>query len=143
MPEIEQPKRIDPPSRPVDGDINDQAEIRNRDPSRVYCKANPNDYHTGVPAMERLGWIVETHRKDGPKVLGGQRAADGAALTIAGDVVMSRSREAQAAYEASKHGMADLRSTAIGQRGGIDGVRGDNGRLATHAEDAAERFVRG
>lgn len=141
MPETQ--KRFDPPSRPIDGDINLQAELTNLDPARVYCKANPNDYFTGVPFMQRNGWVVETHRKDGPRVVGGLTSKDGDVLTIAGDYVMSRSREAHAAYEAAKHKVADLRSKAIGQRGGVDQVRGDNGRLAEHQEDAREQFVRG
>lgn len=130
MPDVQ--KRHDPPSRPVDGDINEQAELINKDPNRVYCKASPNDYYTGVPALMRLGWVVETHRKDGPRVIGGMTSKDGDALTIAGDYVMSRSREAQEAYERSKNKMADMRSAAIGQRGGVDGVRGDNGSMAYH-----------
>lgn len=136
-------KRFDPPSRPVDGDINSQARIRNVPPDRVVCLANPNDYDTGVQGMQQQGWVIERHTKDGLKVLGGETAKDGDALTVNGQVVMTKSRALHEEYERSKHGMADLRSRAIGQPGGIDGVRGANGRLAQYSDDPREQPVRG
>lgn len=121
-PQSEQPQRIDPPrSAPVDGDFTRQARIGNKDPNRVYCLANPNDFETGVPEMESQGWIVETKRKGGPTVIG-CTASDGSALTVGGQILMSRSREAQQRYEEEKVRMSSLRSQAIGQKGGIDAV---------------------
>lgn len=138
----EQPKRIDPPaSGPVDGDFTERTRLRNLDPARVYCLANPNDFETGVPEMERLGWVIETKRKDGPQVVGGATAADGTALTVGGQIVMSRSREAQRRYEDEKIRMSTLRAQAIGQKGGVDGVRGDRGQLAHVQTNEEERVA--
>lgn len=135
-------KRIDPPSRPVDGAITDMALIGNKRPDRVYAVANPNCQFTGVDEYVRQGWEIEIARKDGIKILGGKPAADGSAVTLFGQIVMSRSVEAHEAYLAKKHALAATRSKAIGQRGGVDGVRGDNGRLAEFKEDPGEYVER-
>lgn len=135
-------RRHDPPSRPVDGAFTDQAFLRNLNSERVYCLANPDDFHTGVPEMLRLGWELETHRKDGPKFVGGLTAKDGDLMTYGGDVLLSRTKESQREYEAKKQSMADMRSKAIGQPGGVDGVRGTTGRPAQHTEDPREFSVR-
>ncbi len=129
------PKRFDPPSSAPDGAMSERTRLSNLDPARVYCLANPNDFETGVPEMERLGWVIETKRKDGPRVVGGATAADGSALTVGGQIVMSRTRAAQEEYERTKLGMASMRSRAIGQKGGIDAVRGDQGKFAQVREN--------
>lgn len=136
MPET--PKRIDPPSRPVDGDINSQARLLNLDPERSYCIANPNDMDTGLPEMLRLGWTVEHHRKGGPIVRGGEVASDGSAITLRGGILVSRPREHQEAYEREKFAVADARARAIGQRGGVDGLVDPTGRVAEWRQDPRE-----
>lgn len=128
-------KRHDPPSTPPDGAFTERARLSNLDPERVYCLANPNDFETGVPEMLRLGWVIELKRKDGPRVVGGETASDGSQLTVGGQIVMSRSRAAQQEYERQKLGMASMRSKAIGQKGGIDAVRGDLGKFAQVREN--------
>lgn len=106
-------KRIDPPSRPVDGDINDQVEIVNRDPNRVYRLASPNNL-VGVDLLTRYGFVVETSRKDGPRILGGPTAADGAALTFMGDVLMSAPVEVERKMQERARKTADNYQRAVG-----------------------------
>jgi len=125
------PQRVDPPSRAPDGAINDIAYWSNCNPSRVYCEANPNDEATGVFEMRRLGWRIETWHKDGPRLIGGDAAADGSALTRLGMVLMSRPREKQAEYEAGKFAHADQQSARIGRQGGADPVVGLHGAAYT------------
>lgn len=91
------------------------AVLKNQDPNRVYCLANPNDYHTGVNWMQRLGWVVENHRKDGVKVIGGQTANDGDALMVAGDYVMSLPRALHEERLRKGWDVADTRAKTIGQ----------------------------
>lgn len=91
------------------------AVLKNQDPNRVYCLANPNDYHTGVNWMQRLGWVVETWRKDGVKVIGGATQNDGDALTVGGDMVMSLPRAVHEERLRSGWAVADTRSKSIGQ----------------------------
>ncbi len=145
MPDVQIPKRHDPPSRPVDGAINDIARWANLDKAnRDYCEANPNDNDTGVQEMRRLGWVIEKSRKDGPRLLGGDAATDGDVLARNGMYLMSRTREASQAYHAEKLAEADRRSSSIGKYGGADPVRDADGHaLARVTEDARERVVRG
>jgi hypothetical protein len=135
-------KRFDPPSRPVDGDITQQAVLKNTDPSRVYCQANPLDAYSGVRFLQTQGWVVETHRKDGPRIVGGLTVKDGDYLAIHDQVIMSRPRELEEQYERHKAALADGRSLAIGQRGGVDPFRGPTGRLPQFTEDPREERVR-
>lgn len=134
-------KRIDPPSRPVDGDINDTAYIVGQDPERVYVLADPNEHYCGASAMAELGWEVERHRKDGPRVRGGLTAKDGDTITKFGQVLMSRPRAMHEQYLAMAAAMADQRAKAIGQPGGVDGVRGATGRVAYN--ETSEYVTRG
>lgn len=144
MPEPQaQPKRHDPPSRPVDGDINTAAWLTNTDPKRVYCLANPNDADCGVMHMRMLGWTVELARKDGPQIIGGDVSTDGTALQLRGSYVMSRPVEAHLAALREGWAVADQRARAIGQPGGIDGVRSADGKLAQFASDPSEYVTRG
>ena len=125
--------RHDPPSTPVEGAINDTTywvvplggkglrPLREH-PTLVYCEANPNDPDTGVNEMLRTGWKKERAGKDGPRLVGGEASSDGDVLTRNGMVLMSRSRDAQTAYEASKFDVAQKRSEAIGKHGGADPV---------------------
>jgi hypothetical protein len=136
------PQRHDPPSRTVDGAINEITYWSNLDPSRVYCEANPNDADTGVQEMRRLGWRVEVWHKDGPRLIGGDAASDGSALTRNGMIFMSRPREKQKAYEAEKYAKTDRRSASIGQFGGADPVVGQYG-AARSTVDSREQRVRG
>lgn len=134
-------KRIDPPSRPVDGDINDQLFIVGQDPERVYMLADPNEHYCGVSAMAELGWEVERVRKDGPRVRGGLAAKDGDVVTKFGQVLMSRPRAMHEAYLAQAAATANLRAQAIGQPGGVDGVRGPTGKVAHN--ESSEYVTRG
>jgi hypothetical protein len=134
--------RIDPPSRVVDGAINDIARWSNLDPKRDYCEANPNDADTGVAEMRRCGWTLESDRKDGPRLLGGDAASDGTQLTRNGMYLMSRPKERTKAYEADKFKVAYDRSAAIGQNGGADPVSGPYGAAKSTA-DSREQLVRG
>lgn len=134
--------RIDPPSRTVDGAINDIARWRNLDPSRDYCEANPNDADTGVSWMRHLGWTPETWRKDGPKLIGGEAASDGTQLTRNGMLLMSRAKDASKKYEAEKFQVAAERSARISHNGGIDPVTGLFG-VAKSTADSREQIVRG
>lgn len=134
-------KRIDPPSRPVDGDINDQAFIRGQDPERVYMLADPNDPYCGVGAMREWGWEVELQRKDGPRIRGGLTVADGSAVTKFGQILMSRPRAMHEAYLAQVEAIAAQRAEAIGRPGGVDGVRGPTGRVAHN--ETSEYVTRG
>jgi hypothetical protein len=127
----------------VDGDINTAAWLTNTDPGRVYCLANPNDLDSGVMHLRMLGWTVELSRKDGPQVRGGDVSKDGTSLEYRGGYVMSRTREAHLAELQAGWVVADQRARAIGQPGGIDGVRGVEGRLAQFASDPAEYVTRG
>ena len=134
--------RIDPPSRPVDGAVTDISRIRNLDPKRHYILANPNDPWCGVQEMVRLGYVIETHRKDGPRVIGGETSKDGDVVTQFGQYLMSIPMEIHRQREAAKQGVADMRSNAIGQPGGVDQVRGATGRLANWALPPDEHVVR-
>lgn len=134
--------RIDPPSRTVDGAINDIARWSNLDPKRDYCEANPNDADTGVSEMRRCGWVIEQLRKDGPKLIGGDAANDGTNCTRNGMVLMSRAKDATKAYEAEKFKVARERSERIGQFGGVDPVSGLYGAAKSTA-DSREQVVRG
>lgn len=136
------PKRHDPPSRPVDGSLDDQARLRNTDPDRVYCLANPNDPDTGLTEMLRLGWVQEFHRKGGPMILGGDVASDGAAITLRGSVLVSRGRAEHEAYERQKFAVADQRARSIGQKGGVDAIVGPTGRPAEWKQDPREFVAR-
>lgn len=135
-------KRHDPPSRPVEGAFTEQGYLRNLDPARVYCLANPNDFETGVAEMLRLQWVTETVRKDGPHVVGGATASDGSVVTYGGSVLMSRPRTAQDSYERSKAEMASQRAKAIGAPGSIDQLKGPTGRLAEWKDDPREYVAR-
>lgn len=135
-------KRHDPPSLSLEGDLSERALIVNQDPAREYCLANPDDSRTGVPEMLRLGWEMENQRKDGPRIAGGMTTRDGDLITIEDQVLMSRPRERQQAALKKAWDVADVRAKAIGQPGGIDGVRGDGGRPAQFAEDPREFVVR-
>lgn len=140
----EPPKRHDPPTRPVDGDINDAAVWVNQDPNRVYCEANPNDEDTGVNEMLRLGWTVELARKDGPRAIGGAVAADGSQLTRKGQVLLSRDRTLHEQYLRQTWAVADQRSGAISSRGGPGtDFRGPTGRPAEFKGDPRETLSRG
>lgn len=134
------PKRHDPPSLTLEGAIGDRAILTNMDPAREYCLANPNDSRTGVPEMLKFGWVIENHRKDGPKI-DGLTSKDGDLLTVEDQVVMSRPRELHKAALKRAWDIADVRAKAIGQPGGIDGVRGDGGRPAQFADDPREYAV--
>lgn len=136
-------KRIDPVSRSVDGAINDIACYTQLDPNRVYVEANPNDFYCGVQEMKRQGWEIETYRKDGPRIVGGETAGDGSALTRYGNVLMSRTRASHEEYERRKQQVAADRSKAIGQKGGYDRVVGPTGQLAYHVESPEEYVERG
>lgn len=135
-------KRIDPPSRPVDGDINDLIEIVNRDPKRVYRLANPNDRIAGVQHLQRLGYIVETQRKDGPRIVGGDVVSDGTHVSWMGDVLMSAPLEVEERAAAKARDVAAMRSRAIGQKGGVDGVIGPTGQAAYFVQDPSEHIER-
>ncbi len=128
-------KRIDPPSRPVDGAINDTVYLVNKDPARAYMTANPNDFHTGVAEALRQGWVIELVRKDGPRVIGGAVAADGSELRMNGDVWMSMPMEEFEIRYAKSQKVADDRSQVIGQPGGVDPFRGPLGRPAYYQEN--------
>lgn len=134
-------KRIDPPSRPVDGAMTEAAHITNKDLKRHYILANPNDPWCGVQEMQRLGYEIERHRKDGPRVIGGETAKDGDVLTLFGQYVMSEPLDRYREREARKQSVADMRSNAIGQPGGVDQVRGATGRLANWAVPPDEHVV--
>lgn len=135
-------RRHDPPSRPVDGDITARQLLRNTDPERVYCLANPNDPDCGVSAMREQGWVIEVARKDGPRLSGAITATDGSELAFKDQKLMSRPRALHEAYEREKLGVADRRSLAIGQPGGLDAIRGPTGRLPVFTEDPREERVR-
>jgi hypothetical protein len=122
--------------------MHSQVVLRNLDPARVYCLANPNDFYCGVAAMKGLGWVLEYGRKDGPKVLGGETAKDGDLLTVGDQVVMSRPRVMQEEYEREKLAVAARRSESIGQPGGSDPFRGPTGRIPQFTEDPREERVR-
>lgn len=115
-------KRVDPPSRPVDGDVNDLVVLVNKDPNRVYRLANPNDKIAGVQHLSRLGYVVETQRKDGPRIDGGDIVSDGSHVSWMGDVLMSAPLETEQKFATKARSVAEQRSKAIGQRGGVDGV---------------------
>lgn len=138
----QQAPRIDPPSRVVDGAINDIARWSGLDPKRDYCEANPNDPDTGVQEMRRCGWNIESARKDGPRLIGGDAVSDSTNLTRNGMVLMSRLKETSAKYEAEKVQVAKDRSASIGQHGGADPVAGLYG-LAKSTVDSREQIVRG
>lgn len=122
--------------------MHSQVLLRNLDPHRVYCLANPNDFYCGVSALKGQGWVLESHRKDGPRVMGGETAKDGDILAIGDQLLMSRPRAMHDEYEREKLGVADRRSTAIGQPGGADPFRGPTGRLPVFTEDPREERVR-
>lgn len=110
----------------------------NKDPGRAYCLANPNCNRTGVREMQRLGWAIESHRKDGPKLEGGDTSKDGDMLTYDGQVLMSRPAEMEAQRAERVREVAALRSKAIGQRGGVDAITGPTGQAAYFAQDPSE-----
>lgn len=122
--------------------MHSQVLLRNLDPTRVYCLANPNDFYCGVAAMKGLGWVLETNRKDGPRVTGGETAKDGDVLAIGDQLVMSRPRVMQEEYERAKLGVAASRSESIGQPGGADPFHGPTGRLPQFTDDPRETRVR-
>lgn len=126
----DQQKRIDPPSRPVDGSVLSAVRTTNADPERQYVWANPNDEWTGVAAMVQRGYVVETKRKDGPRLVGGETASDGSAMTSFGQILMSRPIAMMYADQEHARRGAFARRQAMGRPGGVDQVRGDGGSLA-------------
>ena len=128
MPETTVP-RSDPKSTAPDGDV--RGRLSNLRPDRHYILANPNDEHCGVVAMEELGYVVETQRKDGPVMKGARGTKDGTALMDRGQFLMSCPMDEHVARLRAGWAIADQRDEAISkQPGGIDAVRGPSGRLA-------------
>ncbi len=132
--------RVDPPSRSVDGSTN--AKITNKDPNRVYRLANPNDEETGVEYLLTEGYMVEKYRKDGPRIVGGKTAAEGSAIMFRGQVLMSCPAEVEMARYQAGQDRAALIDQQILKPGGIDGVRGGSGRLATNLSTHEVEFSR-
>jgi hypothetical protein len=128
-------KRVDPPSRSVDGDVN--AILANKDPNRWYIFANPNDEYCGAPAMEELGYVIEVATKGGVRIKGGMTSKEGSALMLRGQLLMSCPLELHLARYNEGQARADAIDAAIGRAGGIDGVRGATGRLA-HTDTTKE-----
>lgn len=90
--------------------------------------------------MQQLGYEVETARADGPRMKGGKAASDGSQLTRYGQVLMSCPGDEYQARQRATWAVADQRSKAIGQKGGVDGIRGPVGPLAQHTADPTEHF---
>lgn len=132
--------RVDPKSRPVDGDRNSGIRLVNADPRRHYVLANPNDEDTGLAFYESMGYTIETMRKDGPRFTGGKLSREGDRVTKSGQVLVScpiEDYEAQEQAKLSYAAQVDRRSKAPG---GVDGVQGATGRLAT-PDSKAELYV--
>lgn len=124
-------KRIDPPSRPTDGDVN--VKLTNRNPEHWYILANPNDDWCGVAEMLSLGYWIVKQSKDGPRVVGGKTSADGDRIEMRGQVLMAcLLSEHLERYNAGQQ-RADMIDEGIKRPGGIDGLRGTTGRLANNA----------
>jgi len=133
-------KRIDPPSRAVDGDSN--TVIVGKDPNREYKFANPNDEMCGVSALAELGFEIERARKDGPRIKGGKVAKDGDTITWRGMVLMSCPRDVwMAEYKRGQDRQAAIDQTIL-RPGGLDGVRGPTGRLAQNLTTQEVEFSR-
>lgn len=78
----------------------DQTQIKaGRDPKRVYVFASPRAINMGVRHREALGWVVETRRPDGPKLLIGETAKEGEPIEFMDCVLMSIDRETWQKHE--------------------------------------------
>lgn len=130
--------RIDPKSRPVDGDRSNK-RLANKDPRRHYVLANPNCEDTGVSFYEAQGYVIETLRKDGPRFPGGRTSREGDKVTLNGQVLMSCPIEEYHSYEQQKLDHAALVDKRSMAPGGVDGVLGATGKPA--AADKSELFV--
>jgi hypothetical protein len=126
--------RQDPPSRPVDGDLD--LHVENKEPDRWYILANPNDTYCGVQRMLAMGYRVETRRKDGPRLVGGNFATEGEAVTFNGDILMSCPLAEHIARWKKGQAMARLFDQRSVSPGGIDGLSGPTGKAAIHGESA-------
>jgi len=122
-------KRKDPTSRSADG-YRAYDQIEDLDPTRDYKLVNPNDELSGVEVYEAMGYEIETRRPGGPRPKIGKTVTDGQAITVLGQVLMSRPIEvAQAEYEAGQK-RADALDRRILKDGNIeDGLRGQGLRL--------------
>lgn len=133
--------RIDPPSRPVDGET--PQGLRNADPSRHYVLANPNDAYCGLDHMVGvLGYEVETKRPGGPYFPGVNASADGTQITRMGLVLVSEPKEQYLARYNEGQRRCDSVMETVRKHGDPDGPwRGPTGRTAYWVEDSTERPV--
>ncbi len=115
--------RIDPKSRPVDGDVG--SRLINARPDRSYILANPNDQETGVQHYLDLGYEIERadpKNRDSVRIEGGSGVSDmGGAIVRRGSILMSCPKSEQDARDAQRSGWADhverqIRSTPASKR---------------------------
>jgi hypothetical protein len=131
--------RIDPASRPVDGDIT--RGLRNADPNRWYVLCNPNDPYYGLDHyVGVLGYEIEVKRKGGPFFPGVNASADGTQITRYGQVLVSCPMEQYLAEFNAGQARVDSVMDVIRKHGDPDGAwKGPTGRPAYWVEDPAER----
>ena len=135
-------KRIDPVSRPADGrsamDI-----VLNRDPERHYVYANPNDDDTGVEAYLGMGYEVETARPDGPRSAVRRTLAEGKAVTVRSQILMSRPLDEHLVEYHEGQAKADMMDRRILKDDIVeqDGLRGQNVRLGVDRANTSAPVV--
>lgn len=134
-------KRIDPVSRPADGRRADD-HLRNADPNRHYVFANPNDEGTGVESYLSQGYEIEKRRPDGPRPLAGKTVGDGEAITVRGQILMSRPLDVHEAELAQGQAIADSWDRRIRKSGGLEGdARGPGFRIGIDRPNTSDSFV--
>ena len=134
--------RVDPKPRSIDA--SQQCVIDNRRPDRHYVLANPNDDYCGLQAMLNMGldFQIETLRKDGPRVRGGNTSREGDQIMWRGNVLISCPIENWKGQLEAGWKVADEYDKRSMAPGGIDGLRGTTGKPATHGEGAFIGSVR-
>lgn len=115
--------RHDPPSRPADGYL-PLDQITGQDPSRHYVFANPNDEETGLQSYLARGYVVETHRPDGPRSRVSGQVAEGAEIRSRGQVLVSRPWDEVNADNAPRLEHVNYQERRLLKDGGVDKLRG-------------------
>lgn len=135
-------KRVDPKSQPADG-FRAWDRFHNLDEDRKYVCANPNDEMSGVEMYLALGYEIELKRPGGPRPFIGKTVADGQAVTVNGQVLMSKPLDA---FEAEEVRPGQARADALDRRilkdGNIeDGLRGQTHRIGVDRDQTSAAFV--
>jgi hypothetical protein len=122
-------KRADPSiQRPTSG--GEPGYVRNARPDRAYKLANPLDDRSGLPRLIDKEWTKIDATKDKERVYSG-RVMDNGDVSYLGQILVWLPKEKYEEYQAEKQRLGDMRFTKSRGAGGIDGVKGLDGRPAS------------